>query len=366
MKKRFLVGLIVFFSLNVNAMAVDLNDIVNGIIGDIWGILDKSTNQIASVCYTPSNSSSSLDACSLLNKLGDLELNVCSLAPPIPGFTKKSRNVSLSGLKRLCEAQAKDFADISSISASNVAENLIDESGLSEKTTLPNGMKVDDYLKRWDVSNILQDTAGTNLARTYFMGDNQKNLKLLMDYDKSANSNGKSVSQIKIKDIKAPKDLQTYRKNRQELAESLYNNKKETSATSISSSVSLAIDGKKNTDAQNTARNFLTMKKNQIQTAKANEVGQALQIYSNRNDTVAIPTQEAVEGLREDLQPILVARIRQQQIEEAQIIADINEKWDRREAVVELMVDKEVIMNETFDEAAAKAEIEKVVAQAQN
>lgn len=348
---------------SVGALAISLSGGVNKIFGSVWDTLDKGTNQILSVCYSPSNVSSSIDACSLLNKLGNLEFNACSIAPPIPQFKKKDRDISLSGLKSLCDSQVKEFSNVASTSASNIAENLIDENGLSDKTTLPNGMKVKDYLKRWDVRNIFKNNSNKGAVKTYLMNDRQSSLRILMDYDKHA-KDGRGLDEISVENIKVSKDLETYRKDRQELAESFYNNRKETSANSISSSVSLAISGKKGSEAQSSARDFLTAKKEQIETAKANEIGQALRIYSNQNDSIAIPTQETVDFLRADLKPQAIEKIRRQQLEEAQIIADVNEKWSKREAIVELIVDKEVIMNEKFDEEAARAEIENVIASA--
>ena len=364
MKKiAFVMGFISI--LGINAQALDLGSVVDKVIDDVWDMFDKNTNQIASVCYTPTDTSLSFDVCSLLDKLGNLEGDVCSLAPDIPGFKKKSRDISLSGLKSLCNAKVKEFSNVVSTTAVNTAENIIDEDKLSEKTELPNGMKVKDYLKRWNINSVLKDTSGSNLARTYFMAKDQQLLRLLMDYDKSSNNKGgKDISEIPIEDIRASKDLETYKEDRQELAKAIYNNRKETSATSISGSVSLEISGKQGENAQSSARDFLATKKNQINNAKANEIGQALQIYANKNDSIAIPTQETVELLRVDLRPKLVAQIRKQQIEEAQIIADITEKWDRREAIAELIVDKEVIMNEKFDEETAKREIEDVISSA--
>ena len=340
---------------------------LSNIINNIWKKTDSSTGQIASVCYQPSVKFDRNDTCGFINNLSSLETNICDFAPPIPGMKKKDTKVALSGLKSLCNAQRQKFSNIVSTTANNYAEHLIEESGLSdENTTLPNGKKVKDYLRRWNVNDIIKDKSGTNVARTYFMNKDQKSLKLLMDYDKSIHSNGNSVNAMTTDEIQAPADLESYRDDRQELARTLFNNTKETSATAVSALAKLSISGGANgqklqgQEAQNKALEIVQNKKEQIEYAKANEIGHALNIHAAKNNSLAIPTQEMVSLLRKDLQHQAIAQIRQQQMEEATIIANISEKWDRRAAIAELMVDKEVIMNEEFDEEAAQQAIDQI------
>ena len=82
---------------------------------------------------------------------------------------------------------------------------------------------------------------------------------------------------------------------------------------------------------------------------------------AREDSDIPIPTQDYVDILREDLKPKAVAQIRKQQLRDAQIVKEINEKWDRKIAINKLIADKEVIMSLQFNENEAKAKIESIV-----
>ncbi|ECP7254009.1 hypothetical protein ACMWEF_001575 [Campylobacter jejuni] len=355
--------------LSINANAANINNILGDFLGGIFSALDKSSSQSLSMCYTPKSNfglDSSGDICSIVNKLPSMD--VCSLVPEIPGFRKKSQSVSLSGLRQLCKTNTKAFSDISSSALNNVAENVIDNSTgeISETTKLPNGKTVGSFVRSWNINNFVKEQTGkTNFVETMLSSNNNQALRLAMDYSKSAEASGKEPGDISSADIKAPKTLEDYRKGRQELAKSFYSASEDVSASSISGGASLKVKGKKGKEAQSAAREYLTSKEDDFNMAKANEIGNALSVYNaNRPGNLAIPTQEYVDILRQDLQPTAVAQIRKQQLEEAEIIARITEKWDRKKAIAALVADKEVIMNEEFDNEAAQKEIDQIVSSA--
>ncbi|EAJ2975639.1 TPA: hypothetical protein ACRZSB_001757 [Campylobacter jejuni] len=355
--------------LSINANAANIDNILGDFLGGIFSALDKSSSQSLSMCYTPESNfglDSSGDICSIVNKLPSMD--VCSLVPEIPGFRKKSQSVSLSGLRQLCKTNTKAFSDISSSALNNVAENVIDNSTgeISETTKLPNGKTVGNFVRSWNINNFVKEQTGkTNFVGTMLSSNNNQALRLAMDYSKSAEASGKEPGDISSADIKAPKTLEDYRKGRQELAKSFYSASEDVSASSISGGASLKVKGKKGKEAQSAAREYLTSKEDDFNMAKANEIGNALSVYNaNRPGNLAIPTQEYVDILRQDLQPTAVAQIRKQQLEEAEIIARITEKWDRKKAIAALVADKEVIMNEEFDNEAAQKEIDQIVSSA--
>ncbi|EJF7467931.1 hypothetical protein M8548_001318 [Campylobacter coli] len=355
--------------LSINANAANIDNILGDFLGGIFSALDKSSSQSLSMCYTPESNfglDSSGDICSIVNKLPSMD--VCSLVPEIPGFRKKSQSVSLSGLRQLCKTNTKAFSDISSSALNNVAENVIDNSTgeISETTKLPNGKTVGSFVRSWNINNFVKEqTEKTNFVETMLSSNNNQALRLAMDYSKSAEASGKEPGDISSADIKAPKTLEDYRKGRQELAKSFYSASEDVSASSISGGASLKVKGKKGKEAQSAAREYLTSKEDDFNMAKANEIGNALSVYNaNRPGNLAIPTQEYVDILRQDLQPTAVAQIRKQQLEEAEIIARITEKWDRKKAIAALVADKEVIMNEEFDNEAAQKEIDQIVSSA--
>lgn len=359
MKKIALFGF-----LTIHSFALSLDDILNDGIGGIFDILDTATAGTLSVCYVPEKISTGAgDICSFVNSLSELEMNVCDLAPNIPGFQKKQKHLGLSGLKSLCDAQVKDFSNIASTTASNVAQHYVDETGLSEdKLTLANGMKPKDFAKRWNISSVLKKQTGTNLVREYIKDGKQEELKLLMDFDSSILGGKKDITEITIDDLKAPQTLEDYNEQRDELAKSLYKNNDEVSTRTVSNSVKVKLsEFNDSAKAKEAVNELLNNKKEQLRIARANEVGQRLRLKSDKND-LAIPTEETVQGVRRDLRPKLIAQIRKQQIREAEEIAKVNEKWDKREAMLELIAEKELIMNEKFDENSAKKEIETILA----
>lgn len=76
---------------------------------------------------------------------------------------------------------------------------------------------------------------------------------------------------------------------------------------------------------------------------------------------IAIPTQDYVKLLRKDLQPGAIAQIRRQQAQEVALISQIEEKWERKYNLAKLLIDKEVILSQTFDEKKAREEANRIV-----
>lgn len=50
------------------------------------------------------------------------------------------------------------------------------------------------------------------------------------------------------------------------------------------------------------------------------------------------------------MQPGAIAQIRRQQAQEVALISQIEEKWERKYNLAKLLIDKEVILSQTFDE----------------
>lgn len=76
---------------------------------------------------------------------------------------------------------------------------------------------------------------------------------------------------------------------------------------------------------------------------------------------IAIPTQDYVKLLRKDLQPGAIAQIRRQRAQEVALISQIEEKWERKYNLAKLLIDKEVILSQTFDEKKAREEANRIV-----
>lgn len=61
------------------------------------------------------------------------------------------------------------------------------------------------------------------------------------------------------------------------------------------------------------------------------------------------------------MQPGAIAQIRRQQAQEVALISQIEEKWERKYNLAKLLIDKEVILSQTFDEKKAREEVNRIV-----
>lgn len=346
------------------AFAVSFDDILNKGIDKIWGKIYELTSSVADVCYEPMEIDIPIEekVCKQIEKIDKLTSKVCSYAPKIPGFQKKSKDIGLTGLKSFCEAEVRDFVDIVATTAGNVAENVWDEKvGKVSNKTLPNGQKYSDFLKVWDINQVLKkDGDKPNIIRDYVLNRKEDELNLLMSYSKSANAKGRKISDIKLEEIKAPANLEEYKKGVFELANSLSQNQKDTAPSNVSSSLSLQLAKTSDEEKNSVSKQYVANLRPNWQNAKANEIGQALEL-ARTSDDFSIPTQEYVNIIRADKKPQVIAQIRKQQMREAQIVAEINAKWDKREILTKLIADKEVIMSMKFNEDSAKAKIDEIV-----
>ena len=329
----------------------------------IWDKINESTNGLAGVCYEPSDTSIDIaSVCEQVSKIDNMDIQVCSIAPDLPGFSKKSKNIGIDGLRQFCEAQTRDFSEIISTTGINSSENIWNEKEAKfEDKILPNGQKYSEYLKVWDINQVLKkDGDKVNIIRDYVLNRREDELGLLMSYHKSANAKGKKIGDIKLEEIKAPANLEEYKKGVFELASSFSKSQKDTAPSNVGSSLSLQLSNVSETEAQNVSRQYVSNMRSNWQNAKANEIGQALELARTNND-ISIPTQEYVNIIRADKKPQVIAQIRKQQMREAQIISEINAKWDKREILTKLIADKEVIMSMKFNEDLAKAKINEIV-----
>lgn len=356
----------IFFSITIItslSWSVDLDSMINSNIDNTWGKFSNMTKGINEICYEPDDLSIfGLDICQQLNKLNKLNAKICSSTPNFMGFKKKNSAIGLSGLKKFCQARVKEFTDISATVAGNVVENIWDE--INEKLgdkILPNGKKYSEYIKIWDINNILKvNNLNTDTIRNYILNSKNEELKVVMDYLKSSNGTGKDTKNFNIKDIKAPENLESYKIGVFELANIFSTNSKETSPSTIGNVLAKKIENAKLADKQSIAKNYLQNVKVQISNAKANEIGQRLEL-ARSSDDIIIPTQEYVNILRDDLKMSTIAKIRKQQLREAQIVSQVNEKWNKREILNQLIAEKELIMAMKFNEVEAQLKIDKII-----
>ncbi|WP_096025404.1 hypothetical protein [Campylobacter lanienae] len=350
------------FSINLDSIIDNAQGSLGGLLGNsisqYWKEIDKYTSGVAGMCYTPSVSLGSGDICDIVNSIANLNFNVCGLAPNIAGMQKKSQYIGLYGLKRLCSNQIREFKDIASSTIQDFSEDVFGEQPKAVK--LPNGKSVEEHFKMWNINDIvMKDNTDNSLVKKYILNNDNAMVRLMMDYSTSKEATNKNPSDITINDIaKAPSDLKSYNQGIYDLSKTISDNTNDTSAYSIGSAIKLKVNDANGDPTQ--AQKHLNDIQRQYDIAKNIEISNALKLAREDSD-IPIPTQDYIDILREDLKPKAVAQIRKQQLRDAQIVKEINEKWDRKVAINKLIADKEVIMSLQFNENEAKAKIESIV-----
>lgn len=341
-----------------NANAININDVLGGAINSALSSLDSKFDNLFSNSINFVNACFSTDfklgvdatdVCALASKLDNIKFNVCK---PFGG----NYNMGLSGFQRLCNAKQKEFNDYVSKSVVNFAEWAIlqnDKADTNFMAKLPNGMDLNTFNKTWDINNVLKDDSATNVVSNYLRNGKMKEIELLMDYSKSYGSKI-NPSDIRIEDVKAPQDLNAYK---QGIDESIKNHRAILKSANPTQSATLArsrLLKEPKADMKELTNQF----KSEYDNAKIAEIGNTLAI--NDYKKIAIPTQEYVNSLRSDLKLSAIAQIRKQQATEVALITQIEEKWEKKYNLAKLLVDKESILAQKFDEASAKQEIEKI------
>ena len=163
------------------------------------------------------------------------------------------------------------------------------------------------------------------------------------------------IKSINMEDIKAPSSMNDYRKG---IDDGIKNYRTIIKNANPSQSASLA-RAKLSKNNKEDMKKLSNQLKSDYNNAKIAEIGNALATSDYKK--IAIPTQDYVKLLRKDLQPGAIAQIRRQQAQEVALISQIEEKWERKYNLAKLLIDKEVILSQTFDEKKAREEVNRIV-----
>ena len=372
-KSKILIAGILTWTCGSNLYAFDASGTLNGFINSgLSGLISSSFNQIDNAtgnlvgqCYAPAGSGD-FDICSIVNQVDNINDNICGLLPSVPGFVKKSKSIGLrdeisdvkNSISSYCSSKQKEFKDVLASTQAEMLDILNEKIKKNQK--LPNGMGVDEFNEKWsDIKTVISENK-PSLFMTAIQTNNQDVLKLMRDNDRFKKS--ENINDIKMTDFGVAKNITEYNELRQNLANQSSNNKFVTLPSNISSNVAVSLKNAKvkGSAAQRKAQEITSKQKEFIEVAKASEISLALDVNRQKGD-YALPIEEMVKIARIDKQPQIIAEMRDQQKREAYLIASINERWDKREALIDLLATKEVILNEPFDEASAKSEIESIV-----
>ncbi|BAM32647.1 hypothetical protein HW260_03125 [Helicobacter cinaedi] len=351
------IGNIVDGALNGN-----LNGALGGVLDSVLGKLDSQFSNIFSnslnfinACYETDLKLDidlgidTTDVCAMASKLDEIKVNICSL---VGG--SGTMNKGVSGFQSLCEAKQKEFKDYVSRQANNFAEWATLQNG--EKTTdynakFASGLSVADFDSKWDINNLLKkDSTISKMLKDGKM----KEIEMFMDYTKSYGAK-KDIESINMEDIKAPSSMNDYRRG---IDDGIKNNRTIIKNANPSQSASLA-RAKLSKNNKEDMQKLSNQLKSDYNNAKIAEIGNALATSDYKK--IAIPTQDYVKLLRKDLQPGAIAQIRRQQAQEVSLISQIEEKWERKYNLAKLLIDKEVILSQKFDETEARKEVNRIV-----
>lgn len=335
-----------------NLLAIDISELL-GKYNPMEQMNNISGVEAFGMCYK--RKAFTLELCNMLPQLGSFGLDSCSLLPDIPGFEKKSNNFDFNGndfLRSYCLPAAKKVNSV--IADIDIATKEV----ISGKKALPNGKTINQYYDG-AVKNILSKPS---VIQTYFASNNHRVTREILNVGKSNEKFGKDLSKINVSDIQdsVPKDYKSYQEQTKLLASSVNADSYITSPVQVSSSLSSKLKGKEGTGAKQTAENLVQDASQKINDMTEKRV--QFEIELQRKDTdFAIPTQESLNIYRDDKKPEKIAQLKDQMRREAKIRADIELKDRLKADIVALLGQKAVIVNEKFDRAAARDEIEALI-----
>lgn len=386
MRNKTLLIPIVAGALSLNLFAWDLpSNLPNIGIGNTGAIVDKAKDAVFgtvknkafgflgglggdkfSACYVPANDYVP-DVCHDIDNIIRMQkdLDVCALLPDIPGFNKKRYDVGLKSKLNRGLAELTSMCSRKKVEFEKTFDTTIAEGGQYIKDTtapLPNGKsvkQVDDMWSDGEFKTAIKANKPSLFMKAIRDGD-QDVLRDMMSLTKVADI--KDLNSIDIPSLKASKNLTEYKEDREKIALTYSDSKRETMPSNISSAVAHKLASNPNLKgeaASKAAGEVAGKAKEQIKLARANDIAVSLELARRKGD-YAIPTQDVVEIVREDLRPKMVAEMKAQKMREAMVMAQVNERWDRREALIDLLAQKEVILNEPFDEDGARKEIERI------
>lgn len=341
---------------NLNFNAGNVNGVV-GKIGSIFDYIDGVYTQIDEVskgtlsqCF-PKPSKPSFDICS---RLPQIEINL----PKVCG-TQKTLDMG-SYLSDYCKQDPKSSKKNPSNGTITGIDNGSREVGSSNGGgTYRGGQTPSQHYSSGGNGDVKAIVADKSPANTAFMQDNQENLKELDDFSKES---GKKISDVTVDDIVAtiPKTQDDYYKQRDILVLGQIGDIISYSPYNLSIMLENELKGLKGVGAKNKAYQILQNAINSIDDGKKARQSFALKEQRQKGDLV-YTNQEVVNLYRDDKKIEIVAKIREQMQRETNTLIELELKDEARKNLLHLTTQKALIMNETFDRAKARAEIEQLI-----
>lgn len=362
MKKLVLIAMVLFCSI---AIANPLEGVNPGKTqrGSIGGTIDKINDSLDALqrtidkirespigrCYDLSGRK--YDICSLVPDL-EAGLNVCSLAPNIPGLHRRGSSIwaNTEFIKEYCANRSK-YEGMGSIGGSDSDIFTLGQKGKG-------GRPYDAPGEPGDFKKIIAAKSPANTALLQF---DQEKLNFIKGIAESLGR--KNIDTVTIDDIvtRAPANIDEFKNMRSLNVEALTRASTEFSPYKFSAILSNRL---KNTTDINAMRAIAEQEVLKVQGYLTDEMHNrenlALKLAFNK-EFLATPTREYIDILREDIKIEHVLRINKRIWVEAKILSDLNEELEKKKDLIALTAEKAIIMNTKFDAKAAREEIEALI-----
>jgi hypothetical protein len=364
--------ILIFILLAMTAQAqvdiiLDLKNLWKDILGEnIANLLEMNSglNKAVSMCYVPekSKSSANLDICVRMKQPVDLSIDVCKSAPDIPGFKKKKNVLSLNADKYMIDFCSKNILER--------AQSAIADMDIFSKENNFNFENPDNQ----NNSNKAEEDAGKffaaggspkeimknseSISRQALYSGNQKVMREVVNYAKNSN---RSMSNITSKNLSAPSNYTAYLLDRKNLVKAATSDHYEQSPLAVSSAIRQKVSSiKDSTEALDEAEQMSANATDKVDFGTNKRIQLYLDVLA-KDDDYAIPTQEMVALLREDLRPDAIAKIKQQIKREAIIISELTQIDKARKDLLTIAGNKAVVISRQFDAKKAEEEIDELI-----
>lgn len=352
-KKIFAICLSAMLINGLNASVV--SSVVSGVAGSVANSflskLDSTFNNLFSSSLSLINaclgtnwslSFDTTDPCAFASNL-NFKINICG-----------SLNTGINGFETLCKSYTRKFTEYVAKNAIDQVEYafMMNDTLSSIKGSLPNGSTIRKFNGVWNINTILSKAKNSKIAN-YLRDGKHKEVELAMNYAKYSGSEYDPAS-IDVDNIQAPATLDDYQLS---VGEAILQHKA-LIRTASPSGTSASARSLFSSDSSASTTTLLQNTKAEYDQAKIAELGRLLAISDYKK--IAIPTQEYVELLRPDVRLQAIAQIQKQQAYEVAVAAQVEEKWNRKYTIAQLLIDKEQILAQEFDEDSAQSEVDSI------
>jgi hypothetical protein len=323
---------------------------------------DPAAGGDTSMCYVPeqSNSSANKDLCSYMETQKSLAIDICEFAPELPGFTKKKNTLSFDTdqhMQSFCQKNIQEQAQ-SAIKDIDIfsKENNFNFGASSNGTDDAEKEAGKFFAKGGSSKEIMKNSE--SVARQALYSGNQKVMREAVNYAKNSNT---TMSNVTLKELSAPSNYTQYLLDRKALVKGSFSDHFSQSPLTVTSEarnkVQTINDPK---EATNTTQQITANASDKIDFG----TNKRIQLYldaSARDSDYAIPTQEMVSLLREDLRAEAIANIKQQMKREALVISENMQIAQARKDLLTIAGNKATVITRPFNTTEATKKIDDLI-----